>query len=178
MEFLETLALMVVLLIGVSFLLFFNKNFIKTKQKISKKDPEDILLKEKIRDIQELYEGQIVQLKKERTQLWGKVNRLNALRNKEFDENEEEAQVNLSEYEIDKEVARPFLQKWGMNADALDNPLLQGILKEKFKDNTELMITLGILRPKGSNPTPQTAISNQSNFDAEFQALVASNQVA
>ena len=180
MEFAETLFLIMAVIMGSAFLIFIYKFLpviTKKSQKKQVKDEINQVTIDNVRAMQESYQMQIVGLKKHTQGLQNTVNRLRA---HQYDnENEEDQQeINLTDYEIDKEVARPFLSKWGMNADALDNPLLQGVLKEKFKDNTELMITLGILRPKGSNPTPSTGAGDKSNFDAEFQKLVEAGSVA
>lgn len=168
MEFIETLILLGGLFVGVSFLIFIYKFLPNIKQKSTKNIVEKTIgqenLKVAIKDMQENYGIQIVQLKKDRNRLQGIINRNQMNVKVDEDDESESDEINWDEYVIDKEMVRPMLANWGMNADALDNPLLQGMIKDKFKGNEELMITLGILKPK-TNSSEQTSSSSEMPTD-------------
>lgn len=166
MEFIETLSLTVVIILGVSFLLFIYKFLPNIKQNKAKNTAEKTIgqenLKQTIRDMQENFGIQVTQLKKDRNRLQGIINR----NQMNVNENEEEEQtINMEDYVFDKEMVRPMLENWGMKVEALDNPLLQNIIYEKVKGNEEILITLGILKPKNANSSESS--SSQTKLPTE-----------
>jgi len=179
MEFAEVLFLIMALFVGSAFLIFMFKflpDLTKNKRTSQPKSQVDKVVNENIRGLQETYESQINALRKHCQSLQNTVNRLKGQRYKDDDDEDREDEIDLKDYMVDKEAARPFLQNLGLNAEALDSPILQQIIMDKLKGNTELALLLGILKPR--NQTQPNNTSNQSNFDADFQKLASSGQLA
>ena len=177
MEFMEALALMMVSLIGASFLIFLYRFLPKISDSRAKNTVKKTVgeenLKQTIKDMQENYGVQIQQLKKDRNRLQGIINRNQyTSKSNSDDEEEDEEEIDMNQYVFDKEMVRPMLAKWGMNTDALDNPMLQNIIMEKFKGNEELMIAIGVLRPRVASES-----QNESNGQAKSPAEDAFAQI-
>lgn len=135
-----------------------------------------------VKQMQESYGLQLENLKADLKHTQGQYSREKKRREMLEDDdggegNNDQSEMNFETMEFDKELARPILEKWGMNADALDNPALQGLIKEKLKGNEEVLTMLGILRPKGSVQTTST-VDSQSSIDEAIKALDKSGRVA
>jgi hypothetical protein len=174
MEFLDSAILIVMgffCVLGFLFAIKYLGLTGKNKQKSNLKDPQIESLKQTIKTMQENWGILEVQYKKKINSLNGYINRGGISRANQ-QEDEEEETMDMSDYVFDKEMVRPMLKNWGMNADALENPLLQNIIMDKVKGNEEILITLGILKPKsiGNNSQPQMD-SSESPKSAAEQAL-------
>lgn len=183
MEALEIITGMAIIIFGALGFFFVNKVYGKNNKNISKKSGisaiSEMNFKQTIKEMQEMYETQITQLKKDRYRLQGALNRLGASSARSAtDEDEEEESIDLDNYVFDKEMVRPMLNNWGMNADALDNPMLQSIILDKVKGNEELLITLGILRPKSGNQSELQQNNSESSQSIPNQALSQLNSWA
>ena len=169
---------MVVLLMGTSFLII----LIKGNGIIRKKSPKKTVIQETLEDqmknVRGFYDLQIEGLTKANRRLQNKINRESKF-DKDEDEEDETPSINLENYEIDIQKAEPLLKQFGMNAKALENPMLQNLIMEKIGENAELALTLGYLKPKQSlRPVTQQTTSNESNFPAGYEALFAGGQGA
>lgn len=166
MDVLEVALVFILGIIGIGSMLIVYKYISNVSQKTRKnnigKSVSDDTYKITLKEMQENYSLQIEQLKKDRYRLQGIVNRHRL--NGKYD-NDEDNKFNkklvLTDYKIDKEVVRPFLSKWDIPVNMLDNPLLSNMLLDKFKGHEELMLSLGILRPKGSNSTTEESTSSK-----------------
>ena len=178
MEFMEVLVLIVVSFIGASFLLFTIKGNGFTRKKTPKKTIIQETLEDQMKNVRGFYDLQIEGLTKANRRLQNKINRESKFY-KDEDEEDEESQISLNDYEIDVEKAAPLLKQFGMNAEALKQPMLQNLIMEKIGQNAELAITLGYLRPKQhlQQVTPQQT-GNTSNIPAGYEALFAEGNSA
>jgi hypothetical protein len=161
MEFVEVAILIVMGFFGVPLTLFSLKlTGITSKKKAIKKesDPEKEVLARTIKTLQENHGMIEAEMKKKINSLQGVINRSSMMKNQSLEDEEEEETVNMDDYVFDKEMVRPMLSNWGMNADALENPMLQNLILEKVKGNEELLITLGILRPRNQNQSQMDGV--------------------
>lgn len=184
MEVSEVLTIMALFFIGASFLIFLNKGLPKltnvNRKKASSEDMEG-WLKKRIRDLQEIHAEEMKTIREQLKTAQGAANKFSGLYRKakegQFEE-EDEDEVDLSQYYIDKEAVKPFLSKFGMNEEALSSPYLQTIIMDKLKGNEELALLLGIIKPKSFAGQEPNQTSNQSSFNDEFQKLVEAGNVA
>lgn len=179
----ETILLVAILVMGFSVFMYFTnkKNQIITKNKPIKttKDELENLVKEQVRVIQDNYIAQIEMLKKDKSSIQNKLNRIEGLYYKlksevnEYDESEESDSIEslMSQYDIDPQKAIEYTKKLGLNPQALANPALQNVVWEKIKEHQDIALMLGIIRPKGmvQQITPNTSTSDTQNLYAELQ---------
>lgn len=178
MEFIEALALVALSITGASFLIFINKSNGLTRKKSPKKTVIQETLEDQMKNIRGFYELQIEGLTKANRRLQNKVNRESKF-SKDDDEEDEEQQVSLNDYEIDIQKAEPLLKQFGMNAEALKNPMLQNLIMEKIGQNAELAITLGYIRPRQNiQQVAPVSASNEQTVPAGYEALFAGNNAA
>lgn len=179
LEVVEISSIMALFFIGCGFLVFLFKylpELTKNRRTRQSKSTPDSLVKEQVREIQDLYQGQINVLKKEKQSL---QNTLNRIRSKiPTGEEDEEDEIDMSQYVIDKKAAAPFLKNLGMNPEGLDSPIVQNLIAEKLKGNEELALMIGLLKPKSQFGTQSQTTSNQSDFDETLQKLTEAGQVA
>jgi len=180
MEFTEGLILIMTIFSMTSVSIFLYKYFGNNDRKLTRKPKTESIsetnYKQIIKDMQETYGQQITQIKKDRYRLQGIINR-NQM-NLKSDDDDDDDEFDSSQYVFDKEMVRPMLANWGMNADALENPMLQQMILDKVKGNEELLITLGILRNR-NHTKPEIQHNEQiAPFAAETAALIASGNWA
>ncbi len=187
MTFEESLILLVIAFIGaigVIFLLKVVGAFGKKVKKITPKDRIEESYKRQTEVVSENYLIEINQLKKDKQSMYGKMNRLQAKVNKFQDnidegyEDEDDADLLQSKYEIVPEKAVEYAKKLGFNVDALNNPSLTPLFWSKVKDNVELALTLGIIRPIGTGQTVTSSPESTNSNEAFIKSITAQGNLA
>lgn len=183
----------------ISVIVYFLKNTqprVKKGRKKSIEDSIDQSMEERIKILKESYETETEMLKKDKQRMHVKLNTLTTKYNKlldEFEESEEDdeddtrskSEINddsnldfLKDFDIVPEKAMKYANDLGLNAQALSDPALQPMIMEKLKENKEVALALGIIRPKGIGATVAQNTQPESPQQTLINSLTASNQMA
>lgn len=190
----------IILVLGSLGTIFLGINFTKIKQfhakKLPKKTNNEIVQEvstSNIRTLQESYTMQIKQLREELTSTQRSLSRykqlVRELKEKEDlgmedDEDVEDDSIEAlqQQYQIDPKKAIEFATKLNLNPAGLNNPALTPVIWQKIKENFDLAVLLGIIRPKQSNglaqPTAEISTGQTSSIETVFTELQKSNQLA
>ena len=162
-----------------------------------KQNKDNLDLEKQIDDRVEIYkksfDEELILLQKEKRKIVMKNTKLVEKLNKfmddeeeddeEEDEEEEEDTSNLDflkDFDIIPEKAEQYAKQLGLNPTALADPALQPLILEKLKENKELAITLGIIRPKilGATITQTPDTSGKSPAQIIIDTVAASGNMA
>lgn len=186
----DTILLMTILVIVSSLFTYF---IIRNKPQLTKnkpiktaKDELESLVKEQVRVIQDNYLEQIQMLKKDKSNLQNKVNRIEGLYNKlksevnqyedEDSAEDEESIIALQQqYEIDPQKAIEYATKLKLNPAGLNNPALTPLIWEKIKEHQDIALMLGIIRPRNGIKTIETIGTGQAGGQSDIYAELQKN---